>query len=111
MPRKAKMLTMGELKALENKTGRHAVGDGLYLEVRPGSKLWMFRYSFHGKRRQMSVGSYPQVTLTDARRIAGRYLVTIREGKDPLDIKATRREESRRRDAIETFENCAEMWF
>ena len=42
---------------------------GLYLLVRPsGSKLWRYDYRFLGKRKTLSLGEYPLVTLQDARK-------------------------------------------
>jgi hypothetical protein len=35
-------------------------GGGLFLLVRTnGSKLWRFRYHYHGKEKMLSFGSYP----------------------------------------------------
>lgn len=63
---------------------------GLYLIVVPdGLPRWRFDYRHDGKRRTMSFGIYPDVTLADARgkRDAARRLVA--NGEDPL---AARRE-------------------
>src|SRR5262245_56430660 len=42
---------------------------GLMFIVGPGgnSKSWLLRYRFRGKRREMGLGSYPEVTLANAR--------------------------------------------
>ncbi|GAB4217979.1 MAG: hypothetical protein OHK0012_24720 [Synechococcales cyanobacterium] len=41
---------------------------GLHLEVMPnGSKLWRYKFSFQGKETRLSLGSYPEVPLNDAR--------------------------------------------
>jgi integrase len=58
--------------------------DGLYLLVRKnGSKLWRFAYRSSGKQKQIALGSYPEVTLAEARdrREASRKLLA--NGKDP----------------------------
>ena len=45
-----------------------ADGKGLSLQVRPnGAKLWRFRYRFAGKANMLSLGSFPEVSATDAR--------------------------------------------
>ncbi|MGE0061079.1 MAG: Arm DNA-binding domain-containing protein [Xanthobacteraceae bacterium] len=45
-----------------------ADGHGLHLLVNPnGSKLWRFRYRFAGKEQMLSFGSFPEVSLADAR--------------------------------------------
>ena len=41
---------------------------GLYVETSPaGHKWWGFKYRFHGKEKQLSLGVYPEVSLKDAR--------------------------------------------
>jgi integrase len=58
--------------------------DGLQLLVTPnGSKLWRFAYRFAGKQKQLALGTYPTVTLAQARerRDAARRLVA--NGTDP----------------------------
>ena len=43
-------------------------GDGLSLIVQPnGKKLWWFRYRFAGKEKTLSLGTYPVVSLKEAR--------------------------------------------
>ena len=43
-------------------------GRGLYLEVRPnGSKLWYFKYRFLGSEKRLSFGTFPEVSLAQAR--------------------------------------------
>lgn len=45
-----------------------AVGNGLYLLVNPiGSKLWRWKYRVAGKEKLLALGSYPIVSLQDAR--------------------------------------------
>ncbi len=42
--------------------------DGLALNVTArGGKIWYFRYFLAGKQKRMSLGSYPQISLRDAR--------------------------------------------
>ena len=41
---------------------------GMYLEVSPsGGKWWRFKYRFDGKQKQLSLGTYPDVSLAKAR--------------------------------------------
>ena len=43
-------------------------GGGTYLEVAPsGSKWWRLKYCFGGKKKRLSLGVYPQVSLKDTR--------------------------------------------
>lgn len=48
---------------------KHADGDGLYLFLSSaGGMLWRMDYRFEGKRKTLSFGSYPAVSLKDARK-------------------------------------------
>jgi hypothetical protein len=52
------------------KKGRKGDGGGLYIQVISNSKLWIYRYHNRnepGKTRYMSLGSYPLVSLQEAR--------------------------------------------
>ena len=41
---------------------------GLYLHVaEKGGKLWRFKYRFAGKYKLLALGSYPEISLLDAR--------------------------------------------
>lgn len=81
--------------------GRHEDGDGLRLVVSPsGAKRWVFRFSRHGRRREMGLGSYPEIGLGDARELRAEAALSIRAGRDPID---DREEERRARAAGRTF--------
>ena len=50
---------------------------GMFLIIRPnGSRLWRLSYRFAGKQKTMAFGSYPAVTLADAR---DRQLIARRQ--------------------------------
>jgi integrase len=71
-------------------------GGGLYLRVSPtGSKSWVFRFQLNGKRRDMGLGPYPDISLAEARRKAAEHRHQRREGIDPLDGKAAQRQAQR----------------
>ncbi|MFK2874995.1 DUF4102 domain-containing protein [Dyella lipolytica] len=49
-------------------TASNADGGGLYLLVNPnGSKWWRRNYRIAGKRKTLSMGTYPETTLAEAR--------------------------------------------
>ena len=59
---------------------------GLSLLVWPtGGRSWVLRYQINGKRRDMGLGRYPEVTLAEAREKAldARRLVKVQR-RDPL---------------------------
>lgn len=93
--------------------GMHAIGDppGLYLYVRADSRLWMLRYSFGGKRRDMSLGPYGEVSLERAKEKATAARDRIRDGLDPLAVRhADRQAEAVARAKAITFKECAEKY-
>jgi integrase len=68
--------------------GKYGDGNGLMLIVRAsGAKSWQQRLSIHGRRCDMGLGNYPDVSLSDARRIAEENKRVAASGKDPRAIK------------------------
>src|SRR5215210_7847164 len=61
-------------------------GGGLHLLVKPGQPggAWVLRFSFGGRRRDMGLGSYPEVGLAEARGAAEAHRRRLRAGSDPL---------------------------
>ena len=67
-----------------------ADGQGLYLLVNPtGSKLWRLKYRMHGVERKLSLGSYPDITLAEAR--TSRELARKHLARD-IDPNAVKRQ-------------------
>jgi len=86
MPKK-----VGEMSALSvsrlTVPGLHFVGGvaGLALQVQPsGARSWVLRISIAGKRRDMGLGGFPDVTLADARRRARDEREKADKGVDPI---------------------------
>lgn len=84
---------MGKLTALEVKNlrlpGRYGDGGGLYLRVAPGgSKQWVQRVVVDGTRRDLGLGGYPAVSLSEARKLAAENKA---EAKTQGKVKRTRR--------------------
>lgn len=71
-------------------------GGGLYLRVTSsGGKSWVFRFQMAGKRRDMGLGPYPEVTLAKAREMAAEHRAQRRAGNDPIEAKAAERRAER----------------
>jgi integrase len=65
--------------------GKHNDGGGLWLIKRKdGGAQWIYRFSLHGKRPEMGLGSYPSVKLADARRQSARWREVLGEGRNPI---------------------------
>ncbi|MFV9713335.1 MULTISPECIES: integrase domain-containing protein [unclassified Pantoea] len=61
-------------------------GDGLFLLIKTsGKKLWRFRYQRpnSSSRTNLSLGSYPALTLAIARQMRDQYLSLLAQGIDP----------------------------
>jgi integrase len=61
-------------------------GDGLFLLIKTsGKKLWRFRYQrpASSSRTNLSLGSYPALTLAAARQLRDQHLSLLAQGIDP----------------------------
>ena len=68
----------------EEKPKRMFDGLGLYLEVSPsGGKLWRFKYRIDKKEKRLSFGTYPQVSLANARAKRDEARLQLSAGIDP----------------------------
>ncbi len=77
--------------ATEMRSGLHADGGGLYLEVdaKSGRKRWTFIFQFEGKRRQKGLGGLTSVTLADAREAAEACRRLVAKNINPIQQKKT----------------------
>jgi integrase len=67
-------------------------GGGLLLEVRPeGGKWWRWRYRFEGKEKMLSLGTYPDVSLSEARTRRNAARATLTAGTDPSQARKTKK--------------------
>lgn len=99
-----------EIKAFSPTTRTYRKSDekGLYLEIRPsGSRLWFLKYRVAGSEKRLGLGSYPEVSLADARKARDEARAAIAAGRDPLHDRKMGRIE-RRIGAGHTFQSVAE---
>src|SRR4051812_8776421 len=79
-------------------------GGGLYLLVQlHGSKLWRLAYRFSGKQKSLAFGSYPSVSLAEARARRDAAKKHLEDGLDPSALKKLEK-----RAAVITFRLVAE---
>jgi integrase len=91
------MLTVTQIQSLKpTRTAYKAFdADGLYLLVQPsGALLWRFRYRCAGIERKLSLGSFPQVSLAQARKKRDLARGELDEGIDPAEVKRQKRLEA-----------------
>jgi len=61
--------------------------DGFGIRVLPsGYKNFIFVYTALGKRRQMNLGDYPDISLSKARERAAEARLALKDGKDPQEV-------------------------
>ncbi|XXD08746.1 Arm DNA-binding domain-containing protein [Klebsiella sp. R445] len=60
-------------------------GAGLVVLIKPnGSKLWRYRYSRDGRKQKLSLGSYPELSLAQARVKAADARAKLAQGNQRL---------------------------
>ena len=80
---------------------------GLFLLVQPtGGKLWRLKYRIDGREKKLGLGTYPDVSLSEARTRRDNARTQLAHGKDPSREK--QREKARERiNASNTFNAIA----
>lgn len=85
-------------------------GGGLVLEVRPnGSKLWRYRYRLAGKENLFAIGSYPEISLADARAERDMARAHVKAGRHPSHVRQTEKAQQLAENR-NTFKAVAEEW-
>jgi integrase-like protein/Arm domain-containing DNA-binding protein len=80
-------LTARGIESLSRRRGRYGDGDGLFLRVLdPGRRVyWTYRYTLNGRERETSLGSFPELSLADARaKHAALRKTVVTDKSDPL---------------------------
>lgn len=104
---------MSEIKARNAKPRANAYkifdGGGLYLFVTPsGGKLWHFKYRFDGKEKKLTFGSYPEISLLDARQRRDEARRQLANAIDPGAVRKAQKQANVQE--TETFEVIAREW-
>ena len=75
------------IKPSEKKT-KYSDEKGMYLEVTPsGGMHWRMKFRFNGKENIFSIGTYPDTTLAQARRIRDEARLNLKDGINPNEAK------------------------
>jgi len=85
-------MILTDVKARNAKPGEKQVklsdGGGMYLLITPaGGKCWRLKYRFGGKEKVLALGTYPEITLADARQRREDARKLLANGVDPSEIK------------------------
>lgn len=94
MARTVKPLNDTQLKNAKAKEKDYKLsdGEGLYFVVKKnGTKSWRYDFSYGGKRKSMSFGIYPTVTLKDARTKKDEAKYSLANNVNPISIKKAKK--------------------
>ena len=81
-------------------------GNGLYLHITPaGGKLWKLDYAIDGKRKTLSIGKYPHLSLVEAREAAENARKMKAQDIDPSLAK-----QEQKAALLNTFQAIAHQW-
>lgn len=96
-----------KIKPTEKKT-RYSDEKGMYLEVTPsGGMYWRLKYRFNGKENVFSIGTYPEVSLAQARRVRDEARIQVKQNINPNEAK---KEKKLRIDESTLFKSLALEW-
>ncbi len=85
---------------------------GLFIIIRPnGGKWWRYRYTFNGKEKLISLGTYPEISLKEARARRDGYKAMLSQ-QPPIDPSEAKREQALndRTDQENTFKAVSKQW-
>lgn len=83
---------------------------GLCLRISPnGSKYWVWRYRFDGRQVELALGTYPRISLVQARQARDKMREVLDAGGDPAGYRMLQ-EQSAAVARASTFEAVAMEW-
>lgn len=104
-------MTLSARKVETAGPGRHGDGRGLFLYVKAsGARSWVLRYQVMGKRHDLGLGAYPEVSLAMARDRALQARRMIQEGEDPIAKKRQTQPKTFKDAALELIECKRPGW-
>ncbi|MEL5245421.1 site-specific integrase [Serratia nevei] len=83
-------------------------GGGLSIRITPlGLIVFQYRYRYAGKARRMTLGSYDEISLKEARDMVQEAKRVLAEGKDPITVKSMTLEEIA---GAASVKDCLSYW-
>ncbi|EPF71952.1 Arm DNA-binding domain-containing protein [Acinetobacter rudis] len=83
--------------------------ESLSARISPRGKIvFQLRYRFNGKAKRLDIGTYPLVSLKDARSMAQKFRAELDQGRDPQQIKLRRDDDYNKQPTVKDI--CTE-WF
>ena len=112
MPKRIAPLTDTKVRTTKptEKPQKLFYGGGLFLLVTPtGGRLWRFKYRFGGSEKLLSIGTYPETSLAEARQRRDQASALLAKGIDPSETKKAQKAAGNQE--TETFEIIAREWY
>ncbi|PJG82164.1 tyrosine-type recombinase/integrase [Caviibacterium pharyngocola] len=114
MPKITKQLTDTEIKKAkpQEKDITLTDGNGLFLLILPsGAKSWRFNYlrPISKKRTKITLGTYPEITLAQAREKREEYRALLAQGIDP-QVHRDQIKQAEQKQQEDLFISVAEKW-
>jgi integrase len=92
-------------QTLLKRPGKYSDGNNLWFVVGDKNKAkWVLRFTLNTHRREMGLGTYPQISLKDARAKAIEQLTLVRNGIDPINSRSAAKSKA---SLTPTFGLCA----
>jgi integrase len=111
MPKIITPLSEAKVRNAKSRKSNYKIfdGGGLFLMVTPtGGKLWHFKYRYNQKEKKLAFGSYPEISLAEARQRRDEARRQLAHGIDPGAVRKAQKQAETRE--TETFEVIAREW-
>lgn len=89
-------MALTDVKARNAKSGKKQIklsdGDGMYLLITPnGGRYWRLKYRFEGKEKLLALGTYPEISLAEARVRRDEARKHLAHGIDPGAVRKSQK--------------------
>jgi len=111
MPKTIPPLSEARVRTAKPRKNKYKIfdGGGLFLMVTPtGGKLWHFKYRYEQKEKKLALGTYPEISLAEARQRRDEARRQIAHGIDPGAVRKAQKQAET--SETETFEVIAREW-
>lgn len=85
-------------------------GDGLFLYIQRRAKTWLFQYRLNGKRCEVTLGRFPEISLAEAREQAQKFRVMVAHGEDPAATKRKAKRAGSKMPEHNSFNAFSRLW-
>lgn len=98
-----------QLNKPRDQVEEYADRDAMSVRIsKKGKIVFQYRYRFSGRAHRLDIGSYPLISLKQARQMLDEYRAELEQGNNPKQIKMERRIQQQ---TAFTFWQLFELWF